>query len=435
MSKEYIFLEISIIKKFQTGDFDAFEEVYKHYQSHIFRMAYQFTKNEESARDIVQETFLKAFKYREGLQHPEAIFTWLSKIAYRKCVDYYEKSKKDASFYSNDYEDGFPEERFEDQHQVSAIDQMQMKEAKEVILSAFEEMKVEWKLTGYLRFFEELSIKEIAEVMDVPSGTVLSRLSRIKVLLKEKLEQHDFTKDTCFSALLVPNMVDCFQASKLMNTSLLVEDKKGDFDKIKSKQNILKVSKKGHLFFGVMLVVAVVLPISAITLKSNLIPTMLIETKAPAVITHIDYDQNLTNKPLKIDVKTSNENYDQIQVDGKSEPFLTKNGEYHVSILKSGKIIDQKSIEIKNIDMDIPIVIDEAVEDTKITFTVDDTDSEVDFSKVVLLEKGNKKEFDVDRKSKKISVKKEDVMDYILEVPDIVGNKLKIIIKIQNSLE
>lgn len=436
MGKDYKYLDISIIKKFQAGDSNAFEEVYVHYQPHIFRMAYQFTKNEESAHDIVQETFLKAFKFRKSLQHPEAIFTWLSKIAYGKCIDTYKKNKKDASFYSNDYEDGFPEERFEDQQQLSAINQIQMKEAKEVILLAFEDMKVEWKLTGYLRFFDELSIKEIAEIMDVPSGTVLSRLSRVKILLKERLEQHNFTKDTCLSALLIPNMVDCLQSSEQMNPLMSMENSKKDFSDFKIHQRLRIVGKSKFPISNMFLLCTVMaVPISAIIIKSEINPTMILASKQHATITHVDFNQNLTNKPLKIEVKTSNENYDQILIDGKSETTVTKNGEHHVSILRNGAIVDEKSIVVNNIDMDIPIVVDEVIEDTKLIFTVNDTDSGVDFSNISLLQDSMKKEVEVDKDAKKISIKKEEIMDHILEVPDIAGNKLKIIIKVYNSSE
>lgn len=428
MNKDYTYLDVEVIKKFQKGDPQAFEEVYKKYQSHIYRMAYQFTKNTENASDIVQETFLKAYQYKEKLKAPEAFFTWISKIAYGKCIDHYQKRKKDAVHYANDYEDGFPEERFEDQRQMQVLDQIQIDSAKEIILSTLDDMNADWKLTGYLRFFEELSIKEIAEVMDVPSGTVLSRLSRIRLVLKKKLEEQNFTKETCFSALLVPNMIDFCQSSNRMKVTMPLEQNRKTWKEIKKRKSQPKSVNSGISFINILLVSVVLLPVGVASLKSKDILPNLKGSKQLAEITNVDYLQELTNQPLKIAVETTNNNYDEIELNGKNQTMVTKNGEYILTLIKDNKVIDKKKIIISNVDMDMPIVVEEIVEEDRVILRLEDTDTEIDFSKVAAYENDVKLPIEIDEVNKKVTIKKVENMNSILEVPDIVGNVLKVTI-------
>lgn len=185
-------LEENVIRSFQLGDPKSFEKIYHYYYFQVYQRALQFTGKEYYAKDIVQEVFLKVYKHRKSLNNKEALCSWILRITYHCCIDNDKKNKRDAIFYVNEYEEGYLERYCADRKQKNMMDNIQMKFDLNLIVRCLSLMGDSSMKIGYLRFFKELSIKEIADIMEVPIGTVKSRIFRIKEVLQQELRTYSY---------------------------------------------------------------------------------------------------------------------------------------------------------------------------------------------------------------------------------------------------
>lgn len=419
------YLDDNVIEAFRNGDSEAFERIYDRFHKHVYRLAYQYFNRDDMAKDIVQETFLKVYKYRKSLKSSNSIFSWIHRIAYTTCVAEYRKNNKDSIDHTQESLSEFTD-NLKDERIKNSIQQVQEADAKAAVIEILSTMKKEWRIVAYLRFFEELSIKEISEITDSSVGTVSAQIKRIKEALSEQLGKRGFTKETCFSIILIPNLIGIFkeynsqmqmsakdnaQIKKTIKTSIQQEKKKSD--------------KKNYALFALILLI----PGAAIGLKNGYVQKAL-DTKEPAVITRIDYQKEWVNTPLKIDIETSNDKYDQILIDKQETNTVDYNGEHVIELIYDGKVIEQKIIEITNIDLHKPEISDENYEGDQLMITLNDTESGINYHKIKLYENG--KEIAIrglDKSQDKIKVKKDLSKDNQLIVEDKAGNILNVNIK------
>lgn len=159
----------------------------------LYNYAYRMTGNEEDAKDLVQETYLKAFRFWDQYEPGTNIRAWLFKIMknsyinkYRKAtkepgkVDYDEvqnfyETVRDESFESSDLQEHIFENIFEDE-----------------IIEALGKLPDEFRTVVILADIEGLSYEEIADFLDIPIGTVRSRLHRGRKMLRKQL--YEFAK-------------------------------------------------------------------------------------------------------------------------------------------------------------------------------------------------------------------------------------------------
>lgn len=127
----------------------------------FYRVAYSYTKNSEDALDVVQESIYKALKSVEGLKETNYIKTWFYNILIHTAIDYLRKNKK---YVLENTENPFPEQGKYDSYEDIDIKNMLN------ILPPYQRMVI------VLRYFEDLKLKEIAEVLDENISTVKNRL-------------------------------------------------------------------------------------------------------------------------------------------------------------------------------------------------------------------------------------------------------------------
>ncbi len=138
-------------------------------------------RNEQDAQDVVQEAFLRAFKSFGGF-HGSNGRAWLLTIV--RNTSYTLLKKKRAA----DLTTPFDEEIHASDHEsVSAATILERSEDAELIREAMDELPAEFREILTLRHQEDLSYKEIADIAQIPPGTVMSRLARARVKLKERL--------------------------------------------------------------------------------------------------------------------------------------------------------------------------------------------------------------------------------------------------------
>jgi RNA polymerase sigma-70 factor, ECF subfamily len=150
-----------------------FEELIMPHLDAAYNLARWLTRNEHDAQDVVQEAFLRAFKFFGGFRGENGRY-WLLSIVRNAGYSWLEKNRKRDLAAT-----AFDEEIHSAEDESSNPQSLALKNAgREVLLQALEELPVEFREVMVLRELEGMSYKEIAGLVNVPIGTVMSRLAR-----------------------------------------------------------------------------------------------------------------------------------------------------------------------------------------------------------------------------------------------------------------
>jgi RNA polymerase sigma-70 factor (ECF subfamily) len=173
-----------------SGDNTAYRGLVEKYQDRIYSMVYGMLRNREDARDITQEAFVKAYRKLATFRLESSFYTWLYRIAMNLAIDVTRKRKRrgessgfDESIASRDGDGGIHEVH----HGDSPSRVLERKQLYARIMDAMEKLPADQKQVILLRELEGLPYKEIAEIMEIPEGTVMSRLFYARKKLQKML--------------------------------------------------------------------------------------------------------------------------------------------------------------------------------------------------------------------------------------------------------
>ena len=166
-----------MIKALKKGKEEAYIELINTYGNKLFKTCFLMIKDEKEAEDIVQETFIKVFKYIKGFKGNSSLYTWIYKIGQNTMRDRYRD--KVITIPYEDYTIS------EDNVEGIVIN----REKKEILRNGLNEINFIYKQVLVLFYFEELSIKEISQILDEKEGTIKSKLSRGRKILGESLKK------------------------------------------------------------------------------------------------------------------------------------------------------------------------------------------------------------------------------------------------------
>ena len=144
------------------------------HQERFYRLAYSYTGNQEDALDVVQNAVCRALEAYGGIRNPDAIKTWFYRILTNECLRLLKERKKDARAADLEEEDAVYYETAYDRENVE---------------EELDRLEPEVQTVIRLRFFEEMSLKEIAEITGSNVNTVKTRLYRGLKLLKENMKE------------------------------------------------------------------------------------------------------------------------------------------------------------------------------------------------------------------------------------------------------
>jgi len=186
--------QIAIIQQAQEGNKEALRLLFEENKQRIFSLAYQYVKNAEDAEDILQETFIKAYKsldkfdYRNGT----SFSPWLYRIGINCSIDYLRRHKKGKEKYrdmddidniSSGNSDSDPEHTIRKQ------------EIREKIDHTLNRLSARQRMIFILRHYQQLSTKEIAEYLKCTEGSVKKQLFRAIQAMKQHLKGFILEKD------------------------------------------------------------------------------------------------------------------------------------------------------------------------------------------------------------------------------------------------
>ena len=167
------------------GRAKRFEDAVMPEEKHVYMTCLYMLKNREDARDGVQETLLRAYQAYPSFKGQSSVRTWLCRIASNVCIDMLRKKKETVSF------DALHEKGFDiESKDKSAQQKMEDSEPKESLRHAVFSLPDDMRLIITLRDINGLSYAEVGQILDLPEGTVKSRIARARDKLKNILSEN-----------------------------------------------------------------------------------------------------------------------------------------------------------------------------------------------------------------------------------------------------
>jgi RNA polymerase sigma-70 factor (ECF subfamily) len=190
--------DLTLVQRVRTGDQRAYKTLVERYQRKVFSVALGMLKDREEARDVAQEAFVKVYRYLDHFKGDASFYTWLYRITVNICIDVL---RRRGALKGEQVE-------FDEQQQMDVSEanlgalgtrlgtnpqkSMLRKELAEKIQAALAEVPEKHRAILLLRELEGMSYEDLSRTLDIPKGTVMSRLfhARLKVqkVLNEYLE-------------------------------------------------------------------------------------------------------------------------------------------------------------------------------------------------------------------------------------------------------
>ena len=333
-----------LVEKIKKGDNKSFEKLYKLTEREVWFTCISFLKNETTAQDIMQETYITAFLKIQSLEKSSQIRSWLNRIAVNKCKNYLKgkgEIQLDDEIFENqaivDERISIPEEYISD------------KAKREIILSIMQEVlsDVQYQ-TVIMHYFNEMTVDEIAEVFECSRGTVLSRLNYSRAKMKTAIEDYENKSgDRLHGVVVVPFFTTIFreQAKSLAVPNITI--------KLPNGQTLATSATKGFATGAKSTVSSIVKATATATVKTKVIAvvcgaTILAGTSAVGI--SILAGCNAEKEPTEPSVISSTVQTSTVQTSTVSSEVSKAIEDNGLKIDKDGNITDKngKKVEVKD---------------------------------------------------------------------------------------
>ncbi|RGS76413.1 hypothetical protein DWX71_09740 [Ruminococcus bromii] len=339
------FMNIShLVEKIKKGDNKSFEKLYKLTEREVWFTCISFLKNETTAQDIMQETYITAFLKIQSLEKSSQIRSWLNRIAVNKCKNYLKgkgEIQLDDEIFENqaivDERISIPEEYISD------------KAKREIILSIMQEVlsDVQYQ-TVVMHYFNEMTVDEIAEVFECSRGTVLSRLNYSRAKMKTAIEDYENKSgDRLHGVVFVPFFTTIFkeEAKSLAVPNITI--------KLPNGQTLATSATKGIATGAKSTVSSIVKATATATVKAKVIAVVCgatILAGISAVGISILAGCNAEKEPTEPSVISSTVQTSTVQTSTVSSEVSKAIEDNGLKIDKDGNITDKngKKVEVKD---------------------------------------------------------------------------------------
>ena len=172
-----------LILRIRGGDVDALGELYERYKTQVYRTAVAITRDERAAEDILQEAFIRVYTYAGTIDENLTLGPWLYRVTVNLAYSWTTRVKRWLSFIQDIFDHWIsPAQR----HPEMVAEEQ---EWKHNLWQALDVLPPAHRVVTILHYLEGLSLREIAYVMDIPEGTVKSRLHYARETLKKAIQE------------------------------------------------------------------------------------------------------------------------------------------------------------------------------------------------------------------------------------------------------
>ena len=185
MNDKFKYSDEKLILRFQEGDINAYNELVKRYKDRLLNFVFRYFNNVQQSEDVVQDTLIKLYTHASYYKNVAKFSTWIFTIAKNNALTELRKNKrkKTDSLWTEDgqvIDINSKEESLDSKIQNEiAIDQLN---------KFLDEIPENFRMAVVLRDFQELSYEEISKILEIPIGTIKSRINRGRIQLAEKMK-------------------------------------------------------------------------------------------------------------------------------------------------------------------------------------------------------------------------------------------------------
>jgi RNA polymerase sigma-70 factor (ECF subfamily) len=176
----------AIIQRCLSGDQDAWVQIVRQHWRKVFNIAYKFTGKHDEAEDLTQDVFLKIFKSLDTFDRRANFQTWLVSVSRNLCIDHYRSVRKERETIDRDVDPGDLTPAAPTVSPVAALEQA---DRVSLLKKALANLPPTLRSAVLLRDIQELSYQEIADKLELPEGTVKSRINRGRTELARQIRR------------------------------------------------------------------------------------------------------------------------------------------------------------------------------------------------------------------------------------------------------
>ena len=173
-----------LIARVQDDDIDALGELYERHKSKVYRTAIAITHDERMAEDVLQEAFLRVYRYADSFDQSQPFEPWLYRITVNLCYSWTNRAKRWVNFFQDAVE------RLKSPARLNPETVTEKREQWSVLRQAIDGLPDAQRMVVILYYLEGLSLREIAYIMRIPEGTVKSRLyyarKKLRAIMTER---------------------------------------------------------------------------------------------------------------------------------------------------------------------------------------------------------------------------------------------------------
>jgi RNA polymerase sigma-70 factor (ECF subfamily) len=180
--------DAQLVERCLSGHEAAWEDLVRLHTRRVYSICYRFTNSDAEAQDLTQDVFLRVFKNLKSFRAGEGLFVvWLTRLTRNLLIDHYRRTRMERATESIEDQAAALEETTGSIARTEGM--LAGREASELLQTALQKLSPELRETVILRDLEELEYREIAEILNVPEGTVKSRLNRGRAELARVLRR------------------------------------------------------------------------------------------------------------------------------------------------------------------------------------------------------------------------------------------------------
>lgn len=177
--------EREIIREWKRGNTRAYEALVRRYMTDAYLVAYGYVGNSEDARDLSQEAFVKVHQARARFDEERPFYPWLYRVLRNHCLNFLRRGRVEVSI---DDENSYREIA---SPRPTALEDLESEERRRLVRAAIEKLSDDHREIIVLKNFKDCSYKEISEILEIPIGTVMSRLFYARQALRVLVEEYE----------------------------------------------------------------------------------------------------------------------------------------------------------------------------------------------------------------------------------------------------